>query len=145
MALTDIQLAALATELSTDPVGLGYSQAPNVNDPADAELLNTVGLSGEEVDVGVIDGQELSKAVVMSEYVALSDVERQGWTVILSAGDGQVDVDDQRVIDQIGAIWGAATTTRANLLGLKTRSASRAEALFGRGVSVGHLDVGKAR
>jgi hypothetical protein len=137
-----IDYAVLKTEMDTDPKSLGYAGKSN---PEVADLINTVGLSGEEVDVGIIDGQELSKAVIISEYTALSNAERQGWATILSAGDGQVDIDDSRVVDQIGAIWGAGTTTRANLLALRKRSASRAEVLFGVGVAVSKFDVAEAR
>jgi len=142
MALTDVDYLVLKNEIDTDPKGLGYA---GKTDPEVAELLNTIGLSSENIDVGVIDGQELSKAVEIPEYTALTDAERQGWTTIVSAGDGQVDVDDLRVVAQIGAIWGSGTTTRANLLALKARRCSRAEALLGRGIGIGHLDVAKAR
>jgi hypothetical protein len=53
-----------------------------------------------------------------------------------------VDIDDQRVIDQVMAIW-SGTTTLTNLAALRTRPASRAEVLFGHGVT--YKDVGKAR
>ncbi len=137
-----IDYAVLKTEIQTDPMTLGYAGKTN---PEVAALLNEVGLSSEAVNVGTIDGQELSKAVVISEYTALTDAQRQAWTTILSAGDGQVDVDDTRVVDQIGAIWGVPTTTRANLLALKTRSASRAEVVFAPGTTVTKFDVAEAR
>jgi len=144
MALTDTDYVILNTEITTDPESLGYA---GKTDPEVADLLNTIGLvaPAEKVDVGVLNGQELSMAVEITEYVALNAASRDGWNTILSAGDGQVDVDDQRVVDQIAAIWGAGTTTRANLLALKTRPCSRAETLFGRGVSIHHLDVAQAR
>ena len=77
--------------------------------------------------------------------MALTDVQRTAWATILSAGAGQVDVNDSSVVAQVAAIWAASTTTRANLVALKTRDASRAEALFGRDISASFLDVGRAR
>jgi hypothetical protein len=141
MALTETQLEILKTELATDPAGLGYTS----DDPTCATLLSTVGLSGETIDREVIDGQELSAAVVMSEYMVLSAAEQRAWMTVLAAGSGQIDVSNTNIRSQIQAIWGAGTTTRANLVALQTRGASRTEVLFGIGVSVGHLDVAKAR
>lgn len=140
MPLAESQLAILKTELDSDPKSLGYAGKTH---PETAALLNTMRAT-ESVDVGVIDGQELSKAVVISEYTALTDSERQGWTTMLAAGGGQVDIDDERVIDQATAIWDG-TTTLANLNALRTRDGSRSEALFGNGVAVTSADVMEAR
>lgn len=140
MALTEIELATLKVELNGDPESLGYTD----DDPVCAALLNEIGLSNEEIDVGVIDGQELQKAVVGSEFLALTPEKQRFWLAIVSAGSGKVDINDQAVIDQATAIW-AGTTTLINLGALQERSASRAEALFGRGSSVTHTDVAKAR
>lgn len=144
MALSDADYTALNTEITTDPESLGYA---GKTDPEVTDLLNTVGLvtPAETVNVGVLNGQELSMAVDISEYVSLGAAARDGWNTMLSAGDGMIDVDDSRIVSQIGSIWGAATTTRANLLALKTRPCSRAETLFGRDVIIRHLDVARAR
>lgn len=141
MALTDTDYTALSTEITTDPEGLGYSGKTY---PEIADLLNTVGLSSEQIGAGAVDGQELSKAVVISEYLSLTDAARAGWTAILTAGNGQIDAGDSNVVAQIAAIWGVGTTTRANLLALATRSASRAEVLFGSGVIISKFDVAEA-
>jgi hypothetical protein len=144
MALTDTQYVELKTEINTDPKGLGYA---GQNDPDVADLLNTIGLvtPTETVEREVINGQELSAVVVHSEYIVLSAEKREAWTVVLSAGDGQIDVSNAGIRNQIAAIWGAGTTTRANLIALQTRDCSRAEALFGAGISISHIDVGTAR
>lgn len=137
--MTDEELAILNTELTDDPKSLGLAGMDN---PTAASKLNEIGASNESVSTGIINGQELQMAVVMAEYLALSGVERDGWMSLISAGDGQVAVGDQRVIDQATAIW-AGTTTLVNLAALRNRSASRAEVLFGFGVS--YQDVAKAR
>lgn len=137
--MNDAELELLKIELDADPKSLGLTA---MDDPTAADKLNEIGASSEIVPRGVIDGQELQKAVVISEYSALADAERDGWMAIISAGDGQVDIDDARVIAQATAIW-SGTTTLTNLAALQTRPASRAEALFGHGVSFG--DIGKAR
>ncbi len=129
--------AALLTELETDPESLGYTMT---NDPADAVLMNQVG--DDEVPRTSIDGQELQSVVVISEYAALSDIQRMGWSAIISAGTGMVDPSNTGTIAQIQAIWGG-TTTMTRLSVLRIRKVSRAEFLFGQ--AVGHLDIGRCR
>lgn len=141
MALSETDYMTLNTEIATDPQGLGYSGKTS---PEIAALLNTIGLSNEQIGAGAVDGQELSKAVVISEYLSLTDAARAGWTAILTAGNGQIDAGDALVVAQIAAIWGAGTTTRANLLTLATRDASRAEVLFGSGVIIDKFDIAEA-
>lgn len=135
-----IDYRALKTELDTDPKSLGYA---GKTDPPVADLMNTIGASGEKVNRGFIDGQELMSVVIISEYAALSDVRRTGWSAIIQAGTGLVDVNNPGTIAQVEVIWGAGTITRGRLIALRQRDASRAEMLFGQNVS--HLDVGKAR
>lgn len=137
--MTDIELTALKAEIQNDPMGLGYPAGDN---PAIAVLLNAVGT--ETVDRGVVNGQEMQMCVVISEYIALSAVARDGWMALISAGDGQVNPADPRVVAQVQAIWAAGTETRDNLQDLQTRLCSRAETLFGAGVSIGHSDVANA-
>lgn len=137
--MTDAELDALKIELDTDPKSLGLTAMDN---PTAAAKLNEIGASSETVSAGIINGQELQKVVINAEYAALSDVKRQGWGTIIAAGDGQIDIDNQQLVDQVVAIWGG-TTTLTNLAALRTRSASRAEVLFDHGVS--YQDVGKAR
>jgi hypothetical protein len=142
MALTDAQIAILHTEITTDPESLGYA---GKTDPEVADLLNEVGLSGETILQGQIDAAEIQKQVVASEFLALSNGEQNLWLAIISPGAGLVDISDSNIQAQALTIWAAGTTTRANLVALATRSCSRAEKLFEANVSVGHLDVAKAR
>lgn len=135
-----IDYAVLKTELNADPKGLGYA---NKSDPEAADLLNEIGGSGEKIDRAFIDGQELMSVVNISEYATLSAIQRTAWTAIISAGTGMIDVNNPGTISQIGAIWSGAPVTKANLVALRKRDASRAEVLFGQAVS--DQDVGKAR
>lgn len=142
MALTDEQLAELHDELINDPKELGYDGS---DDPTCAELLNTRGLSNETGPAEPVDVDLLNREVVVSEFVALDLAERQFWQLMVTAGNGVIDPADTKIVDQIKAIWGPATETRANLVALGTRPYSRAEALFDRGTSVTYIDVGRAR
>jgi len=134
-----IDYAELRVELEADPKELGYT---GNNDVMDAELLNGVGASGEKVKRDFIDGQEIMSVVEISEYAELSQIQRDGWLAIISAGTGMVDVNNPGTIAQVEAIW-SGTTTIENLIAMRKRDASRAEVLFGHAVT--DQDVGKAR
>ncbi len=137
--MTDTERALLSSEFADDPKSLGLADMDN---PTAAAKLNETGASSETVPSGIINGQELQMAVIVADYLALTDAERHGWLALVSAGDGQVNTGDQRVIDQATAIW-AGTDTLVNLAALQSKSASRAEVLFGFGVTM--FDVAEAR
>ena len=142
-----LQIEQCALKVASFRAG-GRGGVHDVGGASEAEvvgLIDTPGLSSETINVGVLDGQQLSMAVDIGEYNALTDAERQGWTTILAAGNGQVDIDDARIIAQITAIWGPGTTTRANLVTLRKRDAARAEIVFERGIAVSMFDVAEAR
>lgn len=138
--LDEAQLAILNTELTGDPEGLGYA---GKTDPEMAALINAVN-ENYSINREAIDGQELQMAVVISEYVALTDIQRMGWQTLLSAGSGIIAISDGRVIEQVKAIWAVGTETRDNLEALKTRDASRTEILLGVGVSVSFTNIAEA-
>lgn len=139
--MTNEDKAILNTEITDDPLTLGYA---GKTDPEIAAILNAVN-ENYEIDREAIDGQELQMAVVISEYVDLTDIQRMGWQALLSAGSGVIAVADGRVKAQVAAIWGVGTTTRANLVALQTRAASRAEVLIGRSISTTDVAVSLGR
>lgn len=135
--------AALKTEIQTDPLGLGYDVSPtfyvtNEDDMAVAGLLNEVGGSSETIEPDFVSAADAQAAVLGSEWAGLSDVKQRGWLAIV--GLGEIPVKNANIRAQITAIWDPGTT-RDNLIALQTRDASRAEALFGEGVTVSHTDV----
>lgn len=98
----------------------------------------------EAVTVTTISTGQLQNAVVASEYTALTAGLQNLWQAIILSGGGRIDISQSGIRSQIGAIWGAGTTTRANLLALQLRAGSRAETLGGVGTSVNGADVGTA-
>lgn len=136
--MTQADLAILNTEITDDPLDLGYT---GKSDPDIAGILNAVN-ENYEIDREAIDGQELQMAVTLGDYNNLTDKQRDFWQTILSAGSGIVAVSDSRVKTHIAAIWVAGTDTRANLVALQKRSASRAEMVLERaGASISMTDV----
>jgi len=134
-----LDYAALQTEIQADTMGLGYS---GKSDPEITALLNEIGGSGETIERDVIDTWEIIDATLPSEWAGLSNAEEARYNMLISAG--RLNVKSANVRQAFADMFGAATQTRANLLALQTRPASRAEVLFGGGVIVSHLDVARA-
>lgn len=139
-----IDYTQLATEIQTDPLGLGYAaHVAGGNDSAIADLLNLFRV-GIFVDRNFITGNEFLDAVVQADYNALAaNSDARPWVKTL-ATMGQIDVKSANVRAIVAAIFPAGSETRANLIALQTRQGSRAEQLFGIGVSVSFLDVARA-
>lgn len=136
-----IDTVALRSELESDPLGLGYS---GKSDAEVVGLLNgvgSVGESGRRVVRKVVETWEIWGATVKAEFDALSAGEKQFYLAMISCG--KIDPSDATVRGNIGALFGAGTATRANLMNLQYVGASRAEVLFG--VKVHLWDVERAR
>lgn len=136
-----INYAALKTELTTDPLTLGYAPLwATGNDWELADMLNAVRQT-IDIDRGVIDSYEIINATTPSEWAALSSAEKQRYQTL--TGAGQVDSQNANVRATFQAMFGAGTATRTALSDLLTRKGSRAEQLFGQGVSM--MDIALAR
>lgn len=133
----------LKNELNTDPQTLGYSAAgwPEGPDQAVADFINDPAY-GATIWRTNIPMSDVYAEVDWSEVIALGEAERQVFRQITSTAE--LDADSQNIRDAIGAIFGAGTTTRANLLALVQKSGSRAEELWGDGVVIQASDVGRA-
>lgn len=138
-----ITLTALKNELNSDPKSLGYSA---LDDFEAADKLNEAGASGETIEPAFVTAFQAQQEVVGSEYLTLTIGEQNLWNAILISVDSQgVPIKNAIIRGQVATIWGAGTTTRTNLVALQTRSASRAEVLFGEDVVVSMMDVHRAR
>lgn len=133
---------ALKNELQTDPTTLGYAApiAAGAFTPI-VTLLNTVRAT-ILIDRELIESYEIINATVTTEWAALSTAEKQRYQTI--TGAGRVDSRNANVRAAFQAMFGAGTTTRANLTALLTRQGSRAEQLLGAGVIVTAEDIAKA-
>jgi len=137
-------IAALKTEINSDPKALGYAalRAQSNGPQALAVRLNTLGASAETVTATYLQVEDVVAALVRAEYDALSTAAKDYLNVVLNAP--RVKSGDATLRTQLGALFAAGTATRANLLALATRPASRAEALWGEGVSVTDAQAAEA-
>lgn len=119
-----MDLQVLRTEIDTDPKSLGYEGKTSQEI---TDLLNTVGLSAETVDAGVIDAYEVVNALEGTDVAALTTLQLQRLSLVVSAG--LVDISAAKIQSFLAGLFGAGTDTRTNLIALGQKSASRAEVL----------------
>lgn len=130
-----INLAALKTELTTDPLAKGYA---SMTDEQAAESLAAV---NRQANRETLDGGMLVASIVRSEFAAQSAADKQ--YVQLIAAAGQVPLT-ATVKAELGAVFPAGSATRANLTALMKRPGSRAEELELGGIPT-TSDVARAR
>ncbi len=143
--MTDAELTILKTELDSDPELLGYT----TDDPYCVELLNEIrsGASYQLPNTSVLVSDVLD-AIDASEVSAVEINGLQLFLARMQTVDGTVDISaGAPIIGQAAEIFteADAPNSRAALYALINRDASRAEILFGAGVTVIHLDAGQAR
>jgi hypothetical protein len=131
-------MAALMTEVNTDPKGLGYaSQSGNAD--SIAVLMNTspepiASASQEQIYRSRVASSDLMAGIILSEFASLTQANRDYCTMLFSAAN--VNTGDANIRTQMAGIFGGATTSRANLIAAAQKNASRAEALWGDGFRV---------
>jgi len=144
MALSDADIAALGTEITDDPTGLGYA---GQSDAAIALLIN-----GAQVAIQLdnfVTAFDIVEAVVPGDFptAAGDQFKRDLWRdILLTVGSetGGINANATNLKAKVLLVFGPATTTRTNLAGLQTRNGSRSEQLFGRDTLVVHQDVAKS-
>jgi hypothetical protein len=135
-----ISLATLATEINTDPKTLGYT---GKSDSQIADLLNTPGASAETIFKAYTDTPDVVACIVRAEWTALAAGDKQFLAEVILAA-ARVKTGDANLRAAVAGVFANGTTSRANLIAAASKAASRAEALFGEGVTVSHQDVAQA-
>lgn len=125
-----MDLVALRAELDTDPLALGYA---GMTDEQAAASLNA---NGRDVNRTEVTGGEIATSVVRSELAALTAGDQNYIRALISAG--VMPITDN-LKSEFGAVFGAGTQTRANLLSLLKRPGSRAEELGLARVTPSHV------
>jgi hypothetical protein len=136
MALT---LAALKTELQTDPTALGY--APFVATETTWQLAALLNQPRPAIRTfrSDVPTWEVVACTGKAEYDALTAGNKQLYQILVSAGT--LDGSDSRIRAMFASIF-AAGATRTALAAMAERDGSRAEQLFG--VAVTSEDCAKA-
>lgn len=111
----------LADELATDPLTRGYA---GMDDLQAANDLNTV---YRTLQRDRVFGWEIFNVTDDAEYEALTDLQKSSWDSLCSID--QIDTSSGVAKAREKELFGAGTTTRGNLVVLKTEDVSRAEEL----------------
>jgi hypothetical protein len=141
--LTAAQLAQLKTEILEDPEGLGLGPLAALG--ADADIAAALNQARAEIEIprGIVASYEVFEAIVPTEWTALNADSKQRVQSILAMS--QINTAGPNTQAAFLAAFAGGTTTRANLIALTKRQGSRAEQLFGAGVSISWDDVAAAR
>ena len=129
-----VDLAALRTELQNDPTALGYAAHVASGSDVDLAALLNAARSGITVFRGLIQSYEIINATDPTEWSALGSAEKQRYQTL--TGAGRVDTANANVRAAFLAMFANGTATRAALVALASRTASRAEQLFGADTTI---------
>ena len=113
----------LRTELTTDPVALGYS---GLSHAAAAAKLNATD-TGRTLPRTAVPVAEIFNAIVNADWPAVGSQAESKLMALLQMQSIDASHANTRAI--IGSVFGAGTQTRTNLLALGSRTVSRAEEL----------------
>ena len=150
MALDATQLTQLDTELTTDPVGLGYAGKTHAEQ---ADLINSLE-TGRTVPNNIeIKATELYELFDPTEYdnvldpVATPDANTReknsrliGHMLVMP----DINLGGANLAAQIATVFGVGSTTYGAFNPKRTRIASRTEELFGEGIKITPSDVANA-
>lgn len=138
-------MAALVTEIATDPKGLGYSTLSG-NSSSIAVLMNTApepiaAGSQEQIYRNRIETYLVTSKMDRAEFVALAQGVRDYLTVVFS---GQfLQTGDANLRTQLSGAF-AAGPSKTAMIAAAQKDASRSEALWGDGFQVTPQQVAEA-
>jgi len=120
MAYTPAQLTALSTEIKTDPAGIGYAGKSH------EQIAVILSIENRQADRETLDAGLLVASIVRTEHGALTANDKDYVRLIAAAQSMPLTAN---LKTQLGGVFGAGTTTRANLLALMKRPGSRTDEL----------------
>lgn len=140
-----VDIAALRTELDTDPQGLGYAPLIARGSDADiAELLNQRRAGAAYVVFDdTVNLKDVIEAVAPADYVALTAVQIARLQLLFTGGSADCSrVNTRQILNDL--FGGASQPTRNAIAAVISRQGSRAEKLFGVRTRIHHLQVAAA-
>jgi hypothetical protein len=111
----------LKTEIATDPLSRGYSGM------TDLEVANDLNTEYRTKARDTVQGWEIFNVTDDAEYTALTDLQKSGWDALCAIE--QIDTASGIAKSRESELFGGGTTTRSNLVALKSPAASRAAEL----------------
>jgi hypothetical protein len=139
-------LAILRTELDADPNALGYAALKvlsNGPEAVAAKINDPAANGGATLFKGFTAIEDVLACVIAAEYTALSAANKALWTDLVVRAP-RIISGNANMRATIAGIFAAGTTSRANLVAVASRPASRAETLWGEGIRISATDVSLA-
>lgn len=138
-------LQDLHDEIEADPQALGYKNQDGTwkGDQEIADLLNNPA-NGDTITRRLIEPREIFDSIPIAEYEGYAAWKRE-WldTALELAGSaGVINGTDPVVWDNLVACFPQGSGARENILAKIQREGSRAEVLWGEGVSISASQVG---
>jgi hypothetical protein len=142
MALTTAaQIAALKTEITTDPTGLGYAAAVAAGATAQLAAILNLPRAGISVFRSEVSGADLISAVVLADFLLLTSAQQQFF--LACVGAAPLDATNANLRASLGALFPVGAS-RTALVAAASRQGSRAEQLFGVNVKLNTEDLAAA-
>ena len=125
-------LAALKSEVQTDPAARGYAAVAG-DTSALLKLLNED--SGESVQIPTedLDIPDIAAVIDATEYAALSEYDKEWVRMFINQ---PVEIQLKQFQTKFLAIFPQGSVTLAAVVALRDRTGSRAEKLFGAGTEI---------
>lgn len=144
MSLNTAQIAALKTELQTDPKALGYSSLLTIGDQqAVADLLNDIHTSGDyDVNNEPVEPSKLVAQITTVDLVAMNSTQTARLQLLFTLP--RLDLANSVVYANLATCFPAAGETLTNLTLLQKRHGTRGEVLFGNSIRITSSDVANA-
>lgn len=115
-----INLTALKAEITTDPLTRGYSGM------SDDAIAASLAVPNRQADREALDSGTLVASIVSADYVGLTANQKDYVRLVAMATSVPLTA---ALKSELGAIFPAGSTTRANLIALQKRPGTRAEEL----------------
>jgi hypothetical protein len=155
MATIPFTLAALKTEITTDPAAIGYNTNNDVTNQNWLALKNKINAVKPSIDVPRVDvaPSEILEAIDIRDLAIPGSVTQPGlaasWleslTQLASVRMQKDDGTDTTVLKNVKLlVVSAGQGSQARINALATRKGSRAEQLFGTGFAVSEQNVADA-
>ena len=142
--MAEFSLQALHDEIEADPEGIGYKiDGDWKGDQVIADLINDPA-NGGVVQRQYINPQEVIEQITLADWETISASQRLYIQLLPSLTIISAVQDGTEVRNNLLTIFGAATTTRNNLIGVVQKDGSRAEMLWGEGVTISISNVAYA-
>lgn len=144
-----MDLVELKNEIVSDPQGIGYKNSATATDwkgdTVIADLINDPA-NGATITRKLIKPEEIFSSIPYTEYAAYDQAKRDYLDTILelAGGTGVIDATDTLTYNNLLEIFPSGSDARTNIIAKIQRQGSRAEILWGEGVTVSALDVGRA-